>query len=65
MNALNSFISNLDTAEEKIFEPEYMIVEISKTKKWREKKTEGKRKKKKKQNRISKNCRTTSKPQKL
>ena len=52
MNALNSFISNLDTAEEKIFEPEYMIVEISKTKKWREKKTEGKRKKKKTEQNI-------------
>ena len=46
------------TAEERIFEPEVMIVEISKTKKWREKKTEGK---KKKQNRISKDCRRTSK----
>ena len=35
-----------------------MIVEISKTKKWIEKKTEVK---KKKQNRISKDCRRTSK----
>ena len=42
-NVLDSFSSRLDTAEERIFELENMIIETFKTKKQREKKTGNKK----------------------
>ena len=51
--AFDGLISTLDTAEERIFEPEYISLEISKTKKTQRMKPE--------KNGISKDCRTTAK----